>query len=50
MNKQNKEPPKFNYINKTNYPLMGKCQYKSVIYKVEVYCDHDASKNNNKKE
>ena len=48
MNKQSKEPPKCNCINKTNCPLRGKCQYECVVYKVEVYCDHNAIKNNKK--
>ena len=49
MNKQRKELPKYNFINKTNSLLRGKCQYESVVYKVEVYCNHNAVKNNNKK-
>ena len=48
MNKQCREPPKCNCINKTDCCLRGKCQYKSVVYKVEVYCDHNATKNNKK--
>ena len=48
MNKQRKEPPKCNCINKTNCPLRSKCQYESVVYKVEVYCDHNVTKNKNK--
>ena len=49
MNKQSKEPPKSKCIGKTNCPLRGKCPYKSRVYKVEVYCNHNAMKNNNKK-
>ena len=49
MNKQSKEPPKCNCINKTNYPIRGKCQYKSLVHKVEVHCDHNVTKNNKKK-
>ena len=49
MNKQCKEAPNCNCIKKTDGPLWGKCQYASVVYKVEVYCDHNAIKNNNKK-
>ena len=49
MNKQCREPLKYNCINKTDCPLRGKCQYENVVYKVEVYCDHNAIKYNNKK-
>ena len=49
MNKQSKEPLKCNCINKSNCPLRGKCQYESVVYKVEIYCGHNVIENNNKK-
>ena len=45
MNKQHKEPPKCNCINKTNCPLKGKCQYESVVYELELYCDNNVIKN-----
>ena len=49
MNKQSKEPPKCSCIDKTNCPLKGDCQYEILVYKVDVYCEHNAIKNNNKK-
>ena len=48
MNKQHKELPKYNCSNKTNCSLRSKCQYKSVVYKVEVYCDNNTIKNHKK--
>ena len=49
MNKQHKDPPLCNCIYKTNCPLRCKCQYESVVYKVEVYCRYNAIKINKKK-
>ena len=49
MNKQHSKPPKRNCITKTDCLFCGKCQYETVVYKVELYCDHDAINNNNKK-
>ena len=40
---------KSNALIKLIAPLRGKYQYKSVIYKVEIYCDHNVVKNYNKK-
>ena len=46
MKKQRREPLKCTLINETDCPLSDKCQYESVVYKVEVIYDYNAVKNN----
>ena len=35
--KQRTKPPKCNCLDKTTFPVKGKCQYDCIVYKMEVY-------------
>ena len=48
-NKQVTEFPRFNYINKTLFPLKGKCHHEYIEYKVEVYNNRPNNNNDNNK-